>query len=148
MRPYASCNYCCIVHSTSAGADHELLGSGSICMLLLHLAQTCAILVLTFAPCACGDCHWQQLTVMVLLSQLLTQILLLHTWRIHPLQLAPVVFLLPWAGGLLGAWPLTAVDGVPFVTQAKPRGCGGRWLKTFGDNCGVLAGATVVHRCL
>ena len=25
---------------------------------------------------------------------------------------------LPWAMGLLGAWPLTAVDGVPFVTQA------------------------------
>ena len=28
-----------------------------------------------------------------------------------------------WAGGLLGAWPLTAVDGIPFVTQATPR----RW---------------------
>ena len=24
-----------------------------------------------------------------------------------------------WAGGLLGAWPLMAVDGIPFVTQAQ-----------------------------
>ena len=43
---------------------------------------------------------------------------------------------------------MTTVDGVPFVTQARPRGCGGRWFKMFEDNCGVLAGATMVHRCL
>ena len=39
MCPYASCNDCCIVHSTSAGADPELVngGGGWSCMLLLHL---------------------------------------------------------------------------------------------------------------
>ena len=42
--PYASCNYCCIVHSTSAGADPELGGGGGgwSCMLLLHPVPTCA----------------------------------------------------------------------------------------------------------
>ena len=43
--PYASCNDCCIVHSTSAGADPELVsggGGGWNCMLLLHPVPTCA----------------------------------------------------------------------------------------------------------
>ena len=42
--PYASCNDCCIVHSTSAGADPELVdgGGGWSCMLLLHPVPTCA----------------------------------------------------------------------------------------------------------
>ena len=42
--PYASCNDCCIVHSTSAGADPELVGGGGgwSCMLLLHPVPTCA----------------------------------------------------------------------------------------------------------
>ena len=45
MYPYASCNDCCIVHSTSAGADPELVGGGGggwSCMLLLHPVPTCA----------------------------------------------------------------------------------------------------------
>ena len=42
--PYASCNDCCIVHSTNASADPELVGGGGgwICMLLLHPIPTCA----------------------------------------------------------------------------------------------------------
>ena len=42
--PYTSCNDCCIVHSTSAGADLELVGGGGgwSCMLLLHPVPTCA----------------------------------------------------------------------------------------------------------
>ena len=42
--PYASCNDCCIVHSTSAGVDPELVGGGGgwSCMLLLHPIPTCA----------------------------------------------------------------------------------------------------------
>ena len=42
--PYASCNDCCIVHSTSTGADPELVdgGGGWSCMLFLHLVPTCA----------------------------------------------------------------------------------------------------------
>ena len=41
--PYTSCNDCCIVHSTSAGADPELVdgGGGWICVLLLHPVPTC-----------------------------------------------------------------------------------------------------------
>ena len=45
MCPYASSNDCCIVHSTSARADPELVGGsggGWSCMLLLHPAPTCA----------------------------------------------------------------------------------------------------------
>ena len=45
MCPYASSNDCCIVHSTSARADPELVGGsggGWSCMLLLHPASTCA----------------------------------------------------------------------------------------------------------
>ena len=41
---YASCNDCCIMHSTSAGADPQLVsgGSGWSCMLLLHPVPTSA----------------------------------------------------------------------------------------------------------
>ena len=44
MCPYASCNDCCIVHSTSACADPELVGGsgGWSCMLLMHPALTCS----------------------------------------------------------------------------------------------------------
>ena len=45
MCPYASCNDCCIVHSTSAGADPELVGDGGggwSCMFLLHPVPICA----------------------------------------------------------------------------------------------------------
>ena len=44
MSPYESCNDCCIVHSTSAGADAELVGGGGgwSCMFLLQPALTCA----------------------------------------------------------------------------------------------------------
>ena len=99
--PYASCNDCCIVHSTSAGADPELVGGGDVCscMLLLHPTPTCTdagpdlcTLHPDFAPCACGGCHQQQLMVVVFLSQLLAQRLHLHTWQFFPLQFAPVVF--------------------------------------------------------
>ena len=98
---YASCNNCCIAHSTSAAADPELVsgGGGWSCMLLLHPIQTCTDAVLTyapctltFAPCACGGCHWQQLTVVVFLPQPLAQRLHLHPRWFQTLQLAPVVF--------------------------------------------------------
>ena len=95
---YASSNDCCIVHSTSASADPELVGgSGSwSCMLLLHPTLTCAdaglvLCTLTFASCTCSDCHQQQLMVMVFLPQPLAQIPHLHTWWFYPLQVAPVV---------------------------------------------------------
>ena len=41
--PYASCNDCCIVYSTSTGAAPELVvvGCGWSCMLLLHPVPTC-----------------------------------------------------------------------------------------------------------
>ena len=29
----------------------------------------------------------------------------------------------------LGAWPLSAVVGIPLVSQARSRGCSGRWLR-------------------
>ena len=59
MCPYASCNDCYIMHSTSASADPQLVGGGGAwsCILLLHPALTCADAGLTFAPCACGGFH-------------------------------------------------------------------------------------------
>ena len=41
--PNANCIDCCIVHSTSAGADPELVGDGGgcTCMLLLHPVLPC-----------------------------------------------------------------------------------------------------------
>ena len=62
------------------------------CCIPLWLAL---MLVLAFAHCACSGSHQQQLTVVVLLPQPLAQILHLHTWLFHSLQLAPVVFFLP-----------------------------------------------------
>ena len=108
MCPYASCTDCCIVHSTSVGADPELVGGvcGWSCMLLLHPVPTCAdadagpdlcTLHPDLVPCACGGCHKQQLTLVVFLPQLLAQILHLHMLRFHPLQLL-VVFFLPLTG--------------------------------------------------
>ena len=65
-------------------------------MLLLHPTLTCADVpcTLIFAPCACSGCHRYHLMVLVFLPQPLAQILHLHTWQFHPLQLAPVVFYL------------------------------------------------------
>ena len=119
MCPYASSNDCCIVHSTSARADPELVGGsggGWSCMLLLHPAPTCADAgpdlctltfapcTLTFAPCACCGCHRQQLTVVVFLPQPLAQIPHLHTWWFHPLLLALVVFILSPTGADTGGF--------------------------------------------
>ena len=50
---------------------------------------------LTFAPCACGGCHWQQLTVVLFLPQPLAQRLQLDSRWFHPQQLALVVSFLP-----------------------------------------------------
>ena len=63
------------------------------------LHRTCSA-----GACACSGCHRRQLTVVVLLSQLLAQILHLHMWRFHPLQLAPVVFFLPPTSGVIWWW--------------------------------------------
>ena len=35
----------------------------------------------------------------------------------------------PWIWGLLGAWKLMTVDGLPFLIRARSSECGGRWLK-------------------
>ena len=65
--PYASCNDCCIMHSTSAGADPELVGGGGgwSCMLLLHPVPTCADAgpdLCTLHPDLCTMClRWQSL---------------------------------------------------------------------------------------
>ena len=101
--PCASCNDCCIVHFTSASADPRLVvmvvGVACCCCILLQLAlmlfMTFAPCTLTFAPCACGGCHRQLRTYAGGVDQLFAQILHLHTWWLHPLQLAPVVFFLP-----------------------------------------------------
>ena len=105
--PYTSCNDCCIVHSTCAGADPELVGGVVVgvaccCCILFCLAL---ILVLTFAPCtltlepcACGRCHQQLRMVVVFLPRPLAQRLHLHPRQFHPLQLASVVFFLPPTG--------------------------------------------------
>ena len=90
---YASCNDCCIMHSTTAGADPELVGGGGgrSCMLLLHPAPTCT----DAGSDLCIFClQW----LVVFLLQLLAQILHMHPWRFHTLQLAPVVFFLPPTG--------------------------------------------------
>ena len=66
MCPYASCNDCCIVHSTSTGADPELVGGGGggggwSCMLLLHPVPTCADAgpdLCTLHPDLCTLCLW------------------------------------------------------------------------------------------
>ena len=103
--PYASCNDCCIVHSASTGADPELVSGGSgwnsevascsdLCWCWsspLHLAPWPLQLCLR-------GCHRLQLTMVEFLPQLLAQILHLHTWWLHPLQLAPMVFFLPPTG--------------------------------------------------
>ena len=53
--PYASCNDCCIVHSTNASADPELVsgggGGGWSCMFLLHPTSTCANAFYDLASC-------------------------------------------------------------------------------------------------
>ena len=56
MCPYASCNDCCIVHSTGAGADPELVsgGGGWSCMMFLHPVPTCA----DVGPDLCTLCLW------------------------------------------------------------------------------------------
>ena len=113
MCPYASCNDCCIVHSTSAGADPELVGGGGgwSCMLLLHPVPTCAdagpdlcTLHPDLAPCACSSCHRQQLLVVIFLPQMLTQ---------TPLAPAVVSPIATCAGGVFSSiywrryWPYT-----------------------------------------
>ena len=91
--PYASCNDCCIVHSTSAGADPELVGGGGgggwSCMLLLHPTPTCT----AAGPDLC-TLHPDHCTLWLSLAQILH----LHTWWFQPLQLAPVVFFLSPTG--------------------------------------------------
>ena len=57
------CNDCCIVHSTSAGADPELVGGGGgwSCMLLLHPVPICADAdpdLCTLHPDLCTLCLW------------------------------------------------------------------------------------------
>ena len=94
--------------STGAGGVHDaasrtppapvLILSWSM-VVVVGIACCCCIpcrlalmLLLTFAPCACGGFHQQQLTVVVFLPQPLVQRLHLHPQWFHPLQLAPVVF--------------------------------------------------------
>ena len=53
--PYASYNDCCIVHSTGACADPELVsGGGWSCMMFLHPVPTCA----DVSPNLCTLCLW------------------------------------------------------------------------------------------
>ena len=54
----------------------------------------------------------------------------------------------PWTEGLLGAWLLMAVDGRPFLSRTKPRGCVGRLLKTAEDHSMWFAGTAMVDLCL
>ena len=62
------------------------------CIPIQMLVLSFAPYTLTFAPCACSGCHWQQLTVVVFLPQSLAQTIPLHTWWFYPLQLASVAF--------------------------------------------------------
>ena len=68
--PYASCNDCCIMHSTSVLILSSLVvvvvGVACCCCILLWLVL---LLIQTFAPCACGGCHQQQLMAVVFLPQ-------------------------------------------------------------------------------
>ena len=86
-----------------------LILSWSVVVVVVGVACCCCIpfrlalmLVLTFAPCACGGSHRQQLTVVVFLPQTLAQRLHLHPRWFHPLQLALVVFFLPPTGADTG----------------------------------------------
>ena len=129
MCPYASSNDCCIVHSTSARADPELVGGsggGWSCMLLLHPAPTCA----DAGPDLCTLClRWLSLAATygggVSPSAIGTNTPLAHVvvsriatcaggvypsthWRryrrFHPLLLALVVFILPPTGADTGGF--------------------------------------------
>ena len=76
-----------------------VVGVACCCCILFRLALmlflTFAPCTLTFAPSACGGCHWQQLKVVPFLPQPLAQRLQLDSRWFHPLQLALVVSFLP-----------------------------------------------------
>ena len=75
------------------------------------------MLVLTFAPCACGGCHCKQLTVLMFLPQPLAQRLHLQPQWFHPLQLVPVVYLI-LRYTIIPHWLMHHSGGVPLLSLA------------------------------